>query len=193
MWSYATEAEQVAGANRRWRCQFRPALRDGSRRESAVAQLWIVRRPRVMKISARDIQVFVAGALALLGTRALLQLPSYFFGPVHDAAWHDLLFYSLSAALDLLLGLAMFFGRRWAILLTQIWLWLTLALSIVTAVRAAVVSGTAKALSYHLLWTVLSDLVIFIALLLLIHLSRSKRFQVDRTPNTALEPTPTAP
>ena len=139
-----------------------------------------------MKISARDIQVFVAGALALLGTQALLQLPSYFFGPAPASAWYDLLFYSLSAALDLLLGLAVFFGRRWAILLTQIWLWLTLALSIVTAVHAAVVPGTNKALSYILLWTVSSDLVIFIALLLLIHLSRSQRFQVNRTPNTEI-------
>ena len=146
-----------------------------------------------MKISARDIQVFVAGALALLGTQALLQLPSYFFGPAHASAWYDLLFYSLSAALDLVLGLAVFFGRRWAILLTQIWLWLTLALSIVSAVHTAVVSGTAQALRYILLWTDWSYLVIFIALLLLIHLSRSQRFQVDRTPNTALEPTPSAP
>jgi len=136
-----------------------------------------------MKISARDIQVFVAGALALLGIQALLQLPSYFFGPAHASAWYDLLVYSLSAALDLLLGLAVFFGRRWAILLTQIWLWLTLALGIVSAVRAVVVSGTAQALSYILLWTIWSGLVIFIALLLLIHLSRSQRFQVDRTPH----------
>ena len=143
-------------------------------------------RLRVMKISARDIQVFVAGALALLGARALLQLPSYFFGPVHHAAWYDLLLYSLSGALDLLLGLAVFFGRRWAILLTRIWLWLTLVLSIVTAVHAAVVPGANKALSYILLWTVSSDLVIFIALLLLIHLSRSQRFQVNRTPNTEI-------
>ena len=146
-----------------------------------------------MKISARDIQVFVAGALALLGTQALLQLPSYFFGPAHASAWYDLLFYSLSAALDLVLGLAVFFGRRWAILLTQIWLWLTLALSIVSAVRAVVVSGPNKVLSYILLWTVWSGLVISIALLLLIQLSRLQRFQVDRTPNTALEPTPSAP
>ena len=152
-----------------------------------------VRRPRVMKISARDIQVFVAGALALLGTQALLQLPSYFFGPAPASAWYDLLFYSLSAALDLLLGLAVFFGRRWAILLTQIWLWLTLALSIVSAVRAVVVSGPNKVLSYILLWTVWSGLVISIALLLLIHLSRSQRFQVDRTPNKSLQPTATAP
>ena len=134
-----------------------------------------------MKISARDIQVFVAGALALLGTQALFQLPSYFFGPAHASAWYDLLVYSLSAALDLLLGLAVFFGRRWAILLTEIWLWLTLAVSIVTAVRAAVASGTNKALSYILLWAVWSGLVISIALLFLIHLSRSQRFQGDRT------------
>ena len=32
---------EVAGANRRWRCQFRYR---GSRRESAVAQLFLVRR-----------------------------------------------------------------------------------------------------------------------------------------------------
>lgn len=137
-----------------------------------------------MKISARDIQVFVAGALALLGTQALLQLPAYFFGPAPASDWYDLLFYSLSAALDLLLGLAVFFGRRWAILLTQIWLWLTLALSIVSAVRTAGDSGPNKPLSYILLWTVWSALVIFIALLLLIHLSRSQRFQVDRTSST---------
>ena len=130
-----------------------------------------------MKISARDIQVFVAGALALLGTQALLQLPSYFFGPAPASAWYDLLFYSLSAALDLLLGLAVFFGRRWAILLTQIWLWLTLALSIVSAVCAIVISGPNKVLSYILLWTVWSGLVISIALLLLIHLSRSQKFR----------------
>ena len=33
------QANQIAGALRR-RCQFRPALRDGPRRESAVAQLF---------------------------------------------------------------------------------------------------------------------------------------------------------
>jgi hypothetical protein len=139
-----------------------------------------------MKISARDIQVFVAGALALLGTQALLQLPSYFFGRAPASDWFDLLFYSLSAALDLLLGLAVFFGRRRAILVTQIWLWLTLAFSIIMAVRA--VLGTNKTLTYILFWTALSYSVIFIALLLLIYLSRSQRFQgAGRTP-TALEP-----
>jgi hypothetical protein len=134
-----------------------------------------------MKISARDIQVFIAGALVLLGLQALLQLPSYFFGPAHASGWYDLLVYALSAALDLLLGLAVFFGRRRAILLTQIWLWLALALSMVSAVRAVVVSGTNKVMSYVLLWTVWSGLVICIALLFLIYLSRSQRFQVDRT------------
>ena len=132
-----------------------------------------------MKISARDIQVFVAGALALLGAQALFQLPSYFFGPAPASDWLDLLFYSLSAAIDLLLGLAVFFGWRRAILLTQIWLWLALPFTIVTAARA--VSGTNTTLSGILLWTVSSYLVIFIALLLLIYLSRSQRFQSDRT------------
>jgi len=76
--------------------------------------------------------------------------------------------------MNLLLGLAVLFRKRWAISLTRIWLWLTLALSIIPAVRAAVVSGTAWALRYHMVRTVSSDLVIFIALLSLIHLSRMR-------------------
>ena len=61
-----------------------------------------------MKISARDIQVFVAGALALLGTQALLQLPAYFFGPAPASDWYDLLFYSLSAGFELVAWFALF-------------------------------------------------------------------------------------
>jgi len=144
-----------------------------------------------MKISARDIQVFVAGALALLGIRALFYLPYYFAAPVHNTALIGRLIFSLSAGLDLPLGLAMFFGKRWAILLAQIWLCLSLAYSIFITFLILFHSGLSKALSY--IWAVSPDSVICILLLLLIQLSRSKKFQVDRTPNTALEPTPTAP
>jgi hypothetical protein len=66
-----------------------------------------------MKILARDIQMFVAGALALLGIRALLYLPYYLITPVHNVAWVSHLFGSCAAGLDLPLGLAMFFGKRW--------------------------------------------------------------------------------
>jgi hypothetical protein len=128
-----------------------------------------------MKISARDIQVFVAGALALLGARALLYLPYYFDAPVHNAAWIGRMIFSLSAGLDLPLGLAIFFGKRWAILLTQIWLWLSLAYSIFITFLIFFVSGLPKALSY--IGTVLPDSFIFIVLLLLIWLSQSKKFR----------------
>ena len=145
-----------------------------------------------MKISARDIQVFVAGALALLGTRALLYFPYYFSVPVHDAAWAGRLFYSLSAGLDLPLGLVILFGRRWAILVAQVWLWLSLAFSIFVTVRVAYIYSSSKALSY--LWTVSPDLVIFICLMLLIYLSRSQKFQANRTPNKSpMQPIATAP
>jgi hypothetical protein len=142
---------------------------------SAVAQVMDVRRPRIMKISARDIQVFVAGALALLGIRALLYLPYYFAALEHNAAWVGRLIFSLSAGLDLPLGLVIFFGKRWALLLTQIWLWLSLAYSIFITFLIFSVSGLPKALSY--IWTVSPDSVIFIVLLLLIWLSQSKKFR----------------
>ena len=128
-----------------------------------------------MKISARDIQVFVAGALALLGIRALLYLPYYFAAPVHNVAWVGHLIGSCTAGLDLPLGLAMFFGKRLAILLTQIWLWLSVVLSIVCGVYFAMILGSSKALSY--ISTISPDLIIQIALLWLIWLSRSKTFR----------------
>jgi hypothetical protein len=143
-----------------------------------------------MKISARDILVFVAGALALLGTRALLYLPYYYFDPahnppVHNAAWFGKLFYSSAAGLDLPLGLAMLFGRRWAILLTQIWLWLSLAFVIFnTFFTAYIFKSSVVALIY--IWSFTPDMVIAIVLLLLIHLSRSRKFQADRTPHKKL-------
>jgi len=130
-----------------------------------------------MKISARDILVFVAGALAWWGARALLYLPYYFFAPEHNAAWFGRLVYSSSAALDLPLGLAILFGRRWAILLTQFWLWLTLAFAVFVACRSAVVIGLSKALSY--VWLVWPDLMLCLVLLLLIQVSRSRKFQAS--------------
>ena len=128
-----------------------------------------------MKISARDIQVFVAGALALLGIRALLYFPYYFATPVHNAAWVGRLIFSLSAGLDLPLGLAIFFGKRWAVLLAQIWLSLSLAYSIFITFLILFHSGSSKALNY--IWTVSPDSLIFIVLLSLIWLSQSKKFR----------------
>jgi hypothetical protein len=128
-----------------------------------------------MKISARDIQVFVAGSLALLGIRALLYLPYYFAAPVHNAAWVGHLFGSCSAGLDLPLGLGMLFGKRWAILLAQFYLWLSLALSFITGFYSAMILGASKALSY--ISTISPDLIIQIALLWLIWLSQSKKFR----------------
>ena len=42
---------EVAGANRRWRCQFRYR---GSRRESAVAQLFSLRQQRTLHIKQTE-------------------------------------------------------------------------------------------------------------------------------------------
>jgi hypothetical protein len=132
-----------------------------------------------MKLSARDIHVFVAGALALWGARALLYFPYFFFAPVvHDAVWAGHSFYSLSAGGSLLFGLAILFGKRWAILAAQIWLWLTLAFSAVVTSRAAFILGPSRALTY--VWINFPDLIICVVLLLLIYLSRSQKFQVDR-------------
>ena len=128
-----------------------------------------------MKISARDIQVFVAGALALLGIRALLYLPYYLAAPVHSFAWVGHLFGSCSAGLDLPIGLAILFGRRWGILLAQIYLWLSLVLGIINGFYFGMVLGSSKALSY--ISTISPDLIIQVALLWLIWLSQSKKFR----------------
>jgi hypothetical protein len=74
------------------------------------------------KISSRDIQLLVAGALALAGFRALVWIPYYFVvstGVVRIVG-------AVVTGLALPIGIGIFSGRTSAILWAQIYLWLVL-------------------------------------------------------------------
>jgi hypothetical protein len=135
------------------------------------------------KISARDIQLFVGGALALTGFRALIWLPYYVavsMDSVRIAA-------SIISGLALLMGIGILMSRAWAIWLAQIYLWLV------------VISGC---IAIPILWHFFPekggcmalgsapDMVVSIMLLILIYWSRSRRFQ---TSNKSLQATAAAP
>jgi len=78
------------------------------------------------KITARDVQVFVAGAFALWGFRALIWLPSNFLLPIQDFTWFTRIVSIVVVGLALPLGLAILLGSKRAVLLTKINLWLVL-------------------------------------------------------------------
>jgi hypothetical protein len=73
-----------------------------------------------MKISARDIRLFVAGALALAGFRALIWIPYYFTVPIEPIR----IVGAIITGLTLSIGIGIFLGRWSALLLAQIYLWL---------------------------------------------------------------------
>jgi hypothetical protein len=126
------------------------------------------------KISARDIQVFVAGAFALWGFRTLIWLPSYLFVTPHNVMWVCRIVGSLLTSLSLPLGVAIFLGKKRAIRLTQIYLWLVLVLGFIDMVGIGVPLGS-KALKF--IGAIAPDMLVCIVLLWLISLSRSRRFR----------------
>jgi hypothetical protein len=71
-----------------------------------------------MKISARDIQVFVAGAFSLMGFHALCWLIMYSFSAGNGA----LIFEHIVLGLLLLLGINIFIGSELAALIAVIYL-----------------------------------------------------------------------
>jgi len=137
------------------------------------------------KITTREVQVFVAGAMALWGFRVLIWLPSEFFVPTHNFFWFVRIVSSVITGLALPLGVAILVGRPRAIRLTQIYLWLFLVIGFIDMIGFLVPLGS-KALRY--IAAISPDMLVCIVLLWLLS---SRRFR--QTPNTALEPTPTAP
>jgi hypothetical protein len=140
------------------------------------------------KITARDIQAFVAGAFALWGFRALIWLPSDFLAPIQNFMWFTRIAGAVITGLALPLGLAILSGSKRAILLTKIYLWLVLALGAVDMVILIGERSLLGARALSLIGSFAPDMLICIILLWLLC---SRRFR--QTPNTALEPTPTAP
>jgi hypothetical protein len=126
------------------------------------------------KISARDIQTFVAGAMALNGFHSLFWAFSYCFYPRDFEQISIQLLY----ALVLPLGIGIFMGRAWAIRLTVIYYWI-IVFSTFTAVPIFCFSNPAMAKT--VIWYSAYDLLISIFVLGLISWSRSRRFQMPNT------------
>jgi hypothetical protein len=76
------------------------------------------------KISARDIRLFVAGALALVGFQALIRIPYYCTLAMNAAQIGRAVFAGLIAGLTLPIGIGIFLGRWSALFWAQIYLWL---------------------------------------------------------------------
>jgi hypothetical protein len=141
------------------------------------------------KLSASTIQTFVAGALALMGFQALVWLPYYL------VAAKDLVFVigSIFSGLSLWIGIAILFGSKAGVWWAHVYLWLCSLGSV--GMGCIYVLAALNVWQYlpHATWRGLSELPMPVILLCLLIWSRSKRFGDSRTPNTALEPTPTAP
>ena len=122
------------------------------------------------KISAQSIQMFVAGALAVIGFHSLLNIPYDLFIAKNTVLIID----SLFTCVGLLIGIAMFVGSSKAVLWAQIYLLLGLLCALAVIFLYFVhISPQASQFS----WRFISDLLTPIILLALLMWSHSKRFQ----------------
>lgn len=127
------------------------------------------------KFSTRDIQLFVAGALALIGYRALIGLPYDFTttGPVQIGVRVVI---SFITALALPIGIAVLAERALAILLAQIYLWVKFVLGCVVI---PVYYYAVPVQSQGLVLMGVPELLVPVVLLALIFWSRSRRFRLE--------------
>jgi hypothetical protein len=129
------------------------------------------------KIPAREVQVFVAGALALWGFRALIWLPTYLFTATHDTWWISRIIGTLTTGLTLPLGVTILLGKTRAIRWAQIFLWWSLVLISISAMCLQVAHLGPKGLNY--IKIAAPDLLVCIVLLWLLC---SQRFQDQSNP-----------
>jgi hypothetical protein len=90
------------------------------------------------RISTRDIQVFVGGALAISGFDDLVWLPSIFFSPFPLVDKIPFLITSIIGFLQLPLGLGILLEKPWAIRRSKIYLRIFLILGVGSVVLALV-------------------------------------------------------
>jgi hypothetical protein len=122
------------------------------------------------KISAKSIQMFVAGALSLMGFHSLIWLPYYIVFSQSIALAGG----SIFSGLALLMGVAMLIGSERAIFWARIYL----LLDIVSAIAMTCLSALSMPGAPHLSWwRSVSDLLTPAILIWLLVLSRSKHFQ----------------
>jgi hypothetical protein len=124
------------------------------------------------KLSRRDIELFVAGALALIGFRALIGLPYYFAASTPMIGVRFIT--SLLTALALPIGIAILLGRASAIFCAQIYLWVVI---VAACVAIPVYYHFVPDHSAGLMWRVIPELLVAVVLLALIFWSRSRRFR----------------
>ena len=140
------------------------------------------------KIPSREVQVFVAGAFALWGFRALIWLPSDFLAPIQNFVWFTRIAGAVVTSLALPLGVAIFIGSKRAILLTKIYLWLVLVLGGADMVVLGCEGSILGPKALTLIGSFAPDMLVCIVLLWLLC---SRRFR--QTPNNSLQATAAAP
>jgi len=121
------------------------------------------------KLSARDIQLFVGGALALTGFRALIWLPYYFTVSLDSVR----IIASIVTGLALPIGVSMLMSRGRGILLAQIYLWLVM---ISGCVAVPIFWHMFPEKAGRMALASAPDILVAIVLLGLIFWSRSQRF-----------------
>jgi len=125
-----------------------------------------------MKIPAREIQLFVAGAIAVNGFDALFWLFYYLANTVDWA----MIFGELTVVVALPLGVGILIGRAWAIRWTQIYLWI-LVIGGVTGIPIYCYSNWPRA--GHMIWQGTHDILVSVLLLSLMLWSRSRRLRQE--------------
>jgi hypothetical protein len=128
--------------------------------------------PDMRRLTARDIQVFVAGALALDGLHALIRLPYYLTlgGDVGR------LIASVVGGLALPLGIGILMESALALRLTQIYLWVGATAGCIALLSGAAVLRLAI-LRIPFVQSYTVDFLIVAILLVLLVWSKSRRFR----------------
>jgi hypothetical protein len=125
------------------------------------------------KMSAKIIQMFVAGALALMGFHALVWTP-YYLVVSKDLV---LVIGSMFSVLALLIGVAMLVGSKRAVLWAHIYLWICVLGAVAMVCPPLLVMLHIVTVAPHLVWRNVSDLFTSLILLGLLFWSRSRRFR----------------
>jgi hypothetical protein len=135
-----------------------------------------VRHPRTMKISARDIRVFVAGALALIGFRALVSIPHSVTLSIDSAHMGRAVIGDLIVGLALPIGIGVFLGRWSALFWAQIYLWLKF-------IGACIAIPFFWYFSHEKVWSlalrIVPEILVAAVLLGLVFWSTSERFRYE--------------
>jgi hypothetical protein len=130
-----------------------------------------------MKTSAREIQLFIAGAFALTGFYALCWLLEYSSSASDGAR----IFQHVIGVLLLALGIGIFVGNARAVLIALIILWIDV-IGGFTGIPLYCYLFPSKAM--HTIWTQAPEMLANVILLGLMIWSRSRKFRRDSDANT---------